>query len=68
MHASDATALFSAAGENEEIDYDMDGELEGGGDRRDEQDVDGWDSMGGSPVDEGDPDTIPVRYTSLKVL
>ena len=63
MHASDAAALFFPADEDEEIDYDID---EGGQGDADEQDVvDGWDSRGGSPVDEGDPDAIPVRYLFL---
>ena len=41
MHASDAAALFFAADEDEEIEYDIDER----GDR-DKQDVDGWDSRG----------------------
>ena len=56
MHASDAATLFLAADEDEieEVEYDLDG-------GEDEQDVDGWDSRGGSPVDEGDQDhVIPV--------
>ena len=54
MHASDATTLFF--GEEEEVDDD---DIYGGvgGEVGDE-----WDSRGGSPVDEGDPDmAIPVR-------
>ena len=54
MHALDATLLFSAAGEDDEIEYD--------GDEGDEQDVDGWDSRGGPPVDEGDQDISAVSY------
>ena len=38
MHALDAAVLFSAAGEDEVIEYD--------GDEGDEWDVDGWDSRG----------------------
>jgi hypothetical protein len=56
-HASDAAALFTAE-EDEEIEFDIDGE----GGERDEQNVNEWDSRGGSPVDEGDLDAIPVRY------
>jgi len=58
MHGSDAAALFSAANEDEELE--IENVLDGGG-VGDEQDVDGWDSGGGSPVDEGDQDAIPVR-------
>jgi hypothetical protein len=59
MHASDAAALFAAPGdEGEDIEDDI-----GGGDKLD---VDGRDSRGGSPVDEGDQDAIPVRYLLLK--
>jgi hypothetical protein len=54
MHASNAAVLFFPVNEDEEI------EDEGGG--GDEQDIDGWDSRGGSPIDEGDQDIIPVRY------
>ena len=62
MHASDAAALFAAPGdEDEDIEDDI-----AGGRGGDELDVDGWDSRGGSPVDEGDPDAILVRYSSLK--
>jgi hypothetical protein len=50
MHASNAAALFSVPNEYNEDDIDG----EGGG----EEDT-GWDSRGGSPVDE---DIIPVRY------
>jgi hypothetical protein len=53
MHASDAADLFFAAAEDEEVENDIDA---------DEQDVDKWDSRGGSPVDEGDQDMIPVRF------
>ena len=63
MHASDAAALFCAADEDEEIEDDVDEGLRGGGDK---QDVDGWDSRGGSPVDEEDQDTIPVSLLFLK--
>ena len=65
MHASDAAALFFAADgdadgdENEGVEYDIDGGLEGGGE---EQVLNEWDSRGGSPVDEGDQDMILVRY------
>ena len=55
MHVSEAADLFLAANEDEleELEYDLDA---GGGD---EQDVEGWDSGGGLPVDE---DAIPVSY------
>ena len=54
MHASEAAALFFPADEDdEEVNYNIDG---------DDQGVDGWDSSGGSPVDEEDQDIIPVRY------
>ena len=55
MHASEAANLFLAADEDEleELEYDLDARGE------DEQDVDAWDSRGGSPVDE---DAIPVSY------
>jgi hypothetical protein len=58
MHASEAANLFLAADEDEleELEYDLDA---GGGD---EQDVDMWDSRGGSPVDE---DEISVSYIYL---
>ena len=58
MHALDAAVLFSAAGEDEVIEYD--------GDEGDEWDVDGWDSRGGSPVDEGDQDISAVSYLLFK--
>ena len=55
MHALDAAALFLTADEDDPIEYDMDGEGVG-----DEQyDVNMFDSRGGSPVDEGDPDAQP---------
>jgi len=61
MHASDAAALFlAAADEGEDIEDDIDG-----GEGGNEQDANGWDSRGGSPVDEGDQDAIPVRYFLL---
>src|ERR1700678_1897407 len=55
MHTSEAANLFLAADEDEleELEYDLDA----GGE--DEQDLDAWDSRGGSPVDE---DAIPVSY------
>jgi hypothetical protein len=53
MHASDAAALFLPADEEEDV------EDEGPG--GEEQDVEGWDSRGGSPIEEGDQDA-PVRY------
>jgi hypothetical protein len=61
MHASDAAALFFPANEDEEDD-DTGIYMGGSGD---EQDVDGWDSRGGSPVDEGDRDAIPVTYSPI---
>jgi hypothetical protein len=63
MHASDAAALFFTADEDEEVDDDTSMY----GDERVDDHVDGWDSRGGSPVDEGDQDTdaIPVRYLPI---
>jgi hypothetical protein len=56
MHALDATALFYAVDEDDEIEDDTDGG--GGGDEQPEY-VDVFESRG-SQVDEGDPDAIAV--------
>ena len=61
MHASDAAALFFTADEDEEVEDDIDGEAREEGGEDQDHDI-GWDSRGGSPVDEGDQDVIPVRY------
>ena len=61
QHASDATALFAAPTRPGDKDEDIEDDIFGGG-GGDELDVDasGWDSGGGSPVEEGDQDAILV--------
>ena len=56
MHASDAAALFFTADEDEEIEDDISIDDEGRGEEPDS----GWELRGGSPVDEGDQEAIPV--------
>ena len=57
MHASDAAALFITADEDNPIEHDT--TTDGGGDGDEQYDVNMFDSRGGSPVDEGDPDAQP---------
>ena len=67
MHGLDAAALFAAPvdgdrdeGKGEDAENDIDSGC-GGADA----DADGWVSRGGSPVNEGDEDAVPVRLHPL---